>query len=387
MNTPTLRPLIALLLVLSPLTRAEPTLPGVAEKLQPFIDQNEIAGAVTLVVSKDKVLHRQSLGMADREANRPMTDDAIFWIASMTKPVTGVAILMLQEEGKLSINDPVAKHLPEFAALKTPSGQPANLTLKHLLTHSSGLGEAKIDEQQKAKNLAELVPHFLDKKMQFEPGAKWSYCQSGINTLGRIVEVAGGKSFPQFVQERLFSPLGMKDTTFYPTKAQQARIARTYKRDGATKNLQPAAITLFGNRDLAETDRTPLPNGGLFSTADDYARFCQMLLNNGTLATHTYLKPETAKLLNTVLSGDLKTGFTPGNGWGPATCIVRQPQGVTAMLSPGTYGHGGAYGTQAWIDPAKGVAYVLMVQRQNFPNSDASDVRKTFQQAAVDAMK
>jgi CubicO group peptidase (beta-lactamase class C family) len=393
MNTSALRPLamvLTLLLLLSGFAQAQapqPALPGVAEKLQPFIADEEITGAVTLVTTKDKVLHRQSIGLADREANRPMTDDAIFWIASMTKPVTGVAIVMLQEEGKLSIDDPVAKHLPEFANLKTPSGKPANLTLKHLLTHSSGLGEATRDEQLAAKNLAELVPHFLDKKMQFEPGAKWSYCQSGINTLGRIIEVASGQSYDQFVHDRISAPLGMKDTTFYPTQAQQARIAKTYKRNGTTHKLEPATLAFFGNRKLEETDRVPLANGGLFSTADDYGRFCRMLLNGGTLDGKKILSPQGVKTLSTVISGDLKTGFTPGNGWGCAVCVVRQPQGVTAMLSPGTFGHGGAYGTQAWIDPHKGVAYILMVQRQNFPNSDASDVRKAFQQAAADAIK
>jgi CubicO group peptidase (beta-lactamase class C family) len=112
-----------------------------------------------------------------------------------------------------------------------------------------------------------------------------------------------------------------------------------------------------------------------------------MLLNGGTLDGHTYLTPASLKLMSSILSGDVKTGFTPGNGWGTAVCVVREPQGVTAMLSPGTFGHGGAYGTQAWIDPVKGVAYVLMVQRQNFPNSDDSAVRKAFQQAAADAIK
>jgi len=393
MNTSALRLLAIILTPLLLLTlpaSAQPPqakLPGIAEKLQPFIDNNEITGAVTEVVTKDKIIHREAIGLMDRETNKPMTEDALFWIASMTKPITGTAILILQEEGKLSIDDPVARHLPEFANLKTPSGKPANLTLKHLLTHSSGLGEATRDEQLKAKNLAELVPHFLDKKMQFEPGAKWSYCQSGINTLGRIIEVASGKSYDAFVRERILEPLGMKDTTFYPTPEQQKRLARTYRRDAKTGQLTPATLAFFGGKKLEETDRVPLANGGLFSTTDDYGRFCQMLLNDGTLNGMTILKPASVKQLSTVISGDLKTGFTPGNGWGCAVCVVRQPQGITAMLSPGTFGHGGAYGTQAWIDPVKGVAYILMVQRQNFPNSDASEVRKAFQQAAVDGMK
>ena len=128
-------------------------------------------------------------------------------------------------------------------------------------------------------------------------------------------------------------------------------------------------------------DRYPAPNGGLFSTASDYARFCRMLLNGGALDGRQLLKPETVKRMSTIQTGDLKTGFTAGNGWGLGVCVVREPQGVTAMLSPGTFGHGGAYGTQAWIDPVKNLVYVLMIQRSNLKDSDASDVRYAFQAA------
>ncbi|MDB5318573.1 MAG: penicillin-binding protein beta-lactamase class [Phycisphaerales bacterium] len=361
--------------------------PAIAEALKPFIADNEITGAVTLVATKDRIVHLAAIGESDSSAHTPMKPDAIFWIASMTKPLTGTAILMLQDEQKLSIEDPVAKFIPDFANIKTPSGKPANLTLRHLLTHTSGLSEATVEQQKAAKTLSDLIPHFVDKPTKFEPGEKWMYCQSGINTLGRIIEIASGQPLPDFLEKRITGPLGMRDTTFYPSKAQQARTARTYSKSKETGKLEPAIVSLFAGLDLADTGRVPLANGGLYSTASDYARFCQMLLNNGALDGRIYLRPESIKLMSSILSGDVKTGFTPGNGWGTAVCVVREPQGVTAMLSPGTFGHGGAYGTQAWIDPVKGVAYVLMVQRQNFANSDASDVRKTFQQAAVDAMK
>jgi CubicO group peptidase (beta-lactamase class C family) len=186
------------------------------------------------------------------------------------------------------------------------------------------------------------------------------------------------------MSEHLFNPLGMKDTTFYPTSEQMARLATAYKRTGDV--LEPADIMMFHGQDLTSHDRYPAPNGGLFSTASDYGRFCQMILNHGEWAGHRYLKPQTVALMTSVQSGKLKTGFTPGNGWGLGWCVVRQPQGSTAMLSPGTHGHGGAYGTQAWIDPEKGLVFVLMVQRANFPNADDSPVRKAFQQAAVNAM-
>jgi CubicO group peptidase (beta-lactamase class C family) len=368
-----------------------PTLPGVGAAMQEMVAKNEIAGAVTLVVSKDRVLHLESTGFADIAANRPMTPDALFWIASMTKPVTGVAVLMLQDEGKLSVTDPVAKYLPEFGALKTPSGKPANLTITQILTHTSGLGEATGPAAEQAHTLADLVPIWLAAPMQYEPGEKWKYTQSGINAASRIVEVVSGMTFDVFVQKRIFDPLGMKDTTFYPTDGQRARLATAYAKNKDSGVLEPVAPRAeYGTR-----ARPPQGNGGLFSTAPDYARFAQMLLNGGTFEDRRYLSAEAMKLLSTAQTGDLPTGFfqndTYGNrgtnyGWGIATCILRTPhEGVASMLSPGTFGHGGAWGTQAWIDPVKGVAYIMMVQRSNFPNSDASEVRRVFQQAAADA--
>jgi CubicO group peptidase (beta-lactamase class C family) len=371
---------------------ADPTLPGVGAAMQEMIAKNEIAGAVTVVVSKDKVLHFDTSGFADVAAKRPMAADTLFWIASMTKPVTGVAVLMLQDEGKLAVTDPVARYLPEFASLKTPSGKPANLTILQILTHTSGLGEASGPAAQQAKTLADLVPVWLAAPMQYEPGERWKYTQSGINAAGRIVEVVSGMTFDAFVQKRIFDPLGMKSTTFYPTDEQRARLATAY-----AKNRDSGALDAVPPRpDFGSRNRPPQGNGGLYSTAPDYARFCQMLLNGGTLDGRRYLSDRAMKVLTTPQTAGLPTGFFQseayGNhgtnyGWGLGTSILRVPHdGVAAMLSPGTYGHGGAWGTQAWIDPVKGVAYVLMVQRSNFPNSDASEVRRVFQQAASDAL-
>src|ERR1044071_349381 len=180
--------------------------------MEEMIAQNEIAGAVTVVVSRDKILHLETTGFADVASKKPMSPDSIFWIASMTKPITGTAILMLQDEGKLSVADPVAKYLPEFASLKTPSGKSANLTISQILTHTSGLGEAGTNAAQ-AKTLADLVPLWLAAPMQYEPGEKWKYTQSGINAAARIVEVLSGMTFDAFLQKRLFDPLGMKHTT------------------------------------------------------------------------------------------------------------------------------------------------------------------------------
>jgi CubicO group peptidase (beta-lactamase class C family) len=382
---------IAVLVLAASLTTfaAEPKLAGVGAAMADLVSKQEIPGAVTVVVSKDRILHLEATGSADLATKRPMTPDTLFWIASMTKPVTGVAILMLQDEGKLKVSDPVSKYLPGFADLKTPSGKPANLTITQILTHTSGLGEATGAAAQQAKTLGDLEKLWLAAPMQYEPGAQWKYTQSGINAASRIVEVISGKTFDVFVQQRIFDPLGMKDTTFYPTDAQRARLVTAY-----AKNKDTGALEMVPPRpDFGPRDRPPQGNGGLYSTGPDYARFARMLLNGGTLDGKRYLSADAMTFLTTPQTGNLPTGFFQGAdrgdrgsnyGWGIGTCILKTPHdGVASMLSPGTYGHGGAWGTQAWIDPVKGVAYILMIQRSGLPNSDGSDIRLAFQQAAA----
>ena len=362
-----------------------PALSAITERVSPFVDDREIAGAVTLVATPDRIVHLDATGKADIASGKPMRPDALFWIASMSKPVTAAAVLMLQDEGKLSVDDPVEKHLPEFQNLKFANGKPARVTIRHILPHTSGMGELSTDEERAAQTLAEVIPHYVAKPVAFERGSKWVYCQSGINTAGRIVEVVSGMSFDQFVARRLFDPLGMKDTTFYLSDAQLPRLATSYRRTDKGA-LEAAPIFILHGKSPTRRDRFPMANGGLFSTASDYARFARMLLNRGTLDGKRYLTPESVALMSTIQTDDLKTGFTEGNGWGIGCCVVRKPQGVTAALSPGTFGHGGAYGTQAWIDPAKQRVYLLMVQRANFGNSDASPVRRAFQEAANAAL-
>ena len=368
---------------------ASPKIPGVSAAMQKAVENGEISGAVTVVATKDRVLHCDVTGLADIGRQEPMKPDSLFWIASMTKPVTAVAVLMLEDEGKLKVTDPVAIYIPEFAGLRTPSGKPADLTIAQLLTHTSGLGEAPRERASKARTLADLIPLFLAVPMQYEPGAKWSYTQSGINVASRIVEIVSGLSFDVFLQKRIFDPLGMKDTTFYPTQKPSAHLVVACKKNPTTGALEaappPSGFGVEG--------RPPFGNGGLFSTGPDYARFCQMLLAGGRLGRKRYLSPEAMKLLTTVQTGNLPTGFFQSPeygshgtnyGWGIGTCILREPHpGVAAVLSPGTFGHGGAWGTQAWIDPVRGVTFILMVQRTDFPNSDASEVRRAFQKAAV----
>jgi len=302
----------------------------------------------------------------------------------MSKPILATLLLMLQDEGLLSVDDPVEKYLPEFKGLKTADGKPAKVTIRHLLTHTSGMCEITSDQARDCKTLASVIPLYVAKPVGFTPGSKWVYCQSGINTGGRIAEAVTGEPLEKLLKRRLFDPLGMKDTTFYLTEKQLPRLTKSYTRTDKG-DLEVTDIRFLNGKSPTSLDRFPAPNGGLFSTASDYARFCQMVLRGGELDGRRYLKPETVKLMTTIQTAGLKTGFTDGNGWGLGWCVVREPQGITAMLSPGTFGHGGAYGTQAWIDPGTKRISILMVQRANFPNSDASEVRRGFQEAASGA--
>jgi CubicO group peptidase (beta-lactamase class C family) len=364
---------------------APPAIAAISDRLRKYIAEREIAGAVTLVATPDRVVHLDATGSAALNPDEAMRMDAIFWIASMSKPILGTLLLMLQDEGLLSVDDPVEKYLPEFKGLKTADGKPAQVTIRQLLTHTSGMGEITPEQARASRTLADVIPLYVARPVAFTPGSKWAYCQSGINTGGRIAEVVTGESLDKLLQRRLFGPLGMRDTTFYLTEKQLPRLARSYRRTGKGE-LEATEIGFLLGKSPTSLDRFPAPNGGLFSTASDYARFCQMVLRGGELDGKRYLKPETVKLMTTIQTAGIKTGFTPGNGWGLGWCVVREPQGVTAMLSPGSFGHGGAYGTQAWIDPTAKRVYILMVQRANFPNSDASEVRKGFQEAARSAL-
>jgi|GEM_PF-367692 len=368
-------------LSISALAAAAPELPGIAAAMQKKVDSGAISGAVTMVVTKDDILHFAATGFATRETGHAMDTDTLFDIKSMTKPITAVALLQLQDAGKLHVDDFVSKYIPAFAALRTPSGQPANLTISHLMTHTSGLGEGGRDSP--APDLATLVERAVADQMQFEPGAKWKYCQSGINTAARIIEIVSDLRFDEYLVRHIFEPLQMHDTTHYPDPKLPQRLATLYRKNNDTGFGEPQPTPPH----LASHDRAPLANSGLFTTAADYARFCQMLLNEGELDGQRILKPATVRFLQTPRTTDPDAGFVPGSAWGVGVIVVTEPQGVTAPLSPGTFGHGGAYGTQAWIDPTKGVAYVMMIQRQNYGNGDASDVRRDFQTAAFNALR
>jgi CubicO group peptidase (beta-lactamase class C family) len=347
---------------------------AIPARMEEFVAEHQIAGAVTLVGRQGRVVHASAVGMADIDAQRQLATDSLFGIMSMTKPVTATAVMMLVEEGKLALDDPVAKYIPAFADARTKDGQPVvGLTIRRLITHTSGL----TGDQSCPVSLEATAAELAKRPFEFQPGEKWAY-GPGLNVCGRVVEIASGMAFDEFVAQRILQPLGMSDTTFRLSTPQHERLATLYALEG--QQLKPAPR-------WSDADKFINPSGGLFSTAADMARFYHMILAGGEYDGKRLLRPESVKQMTTVQTGDLATGFTPGNGWGLGWCIVRKPEGVTGMLSPGTFGHGGAYGTQGWVDPQRKAVFVLMIQRSNLPNSDASDIRREFQRLAVEALE
>ena len=390
----------AIIVLAMPLQAAEfdaAKLGKIRERMQSFVDQKVIAGAVTCVGSKEGVSHLEAVGLQKIETKQPMPKDALFRIASMTKPITAMGIMILQEEGKLSVDDPVEKHLPEFrgqrivasregdsVTLKKPSRL---ITIRDLLTHTSGLpggfpsGLADL-YQTRNRTLAEAVLVSSQQPLDFEPGSKWSYCNAGIDTLGRIIEVTSGQSFEEFLKVRIFQPLGMNDTACFPSEQQTTRIAGLY--DSKDGELIVANRPIVGP---ATGAKHPIPAGGLYSTAADLAKLYQAMLNAGRLGSTKVISPESLLTMTKVQTGDLPCGFVPGMGFGFGWAVVKESQGVTAMVSPGTFGHGGAFGTQAWIDPKQDLFVILLIQRVGLANADGSDIRRELQQLAVDAIK
>lgn len=364
--------------------------------LQPFIDNGEVPGLIAVVGNPDGIIAQSVLGSANVELKQPMRANSLFRIASMTKPIVALGIMILQDEGKLSVDDDVAKHLPEFAGLqlaeqkegKTELRAPTRpIRIRDLLTHTSGMpggypGELKNLYFDRAHTLAEATAVAAKQPLQFEPGTKWAYCNSGIDALGRIIEVKSGKSYEEFLNERIFKPLKMVDTTPFPSEDQLQRLAGLYDRKEG--RLIFASYVLLGP---VKGAKHPIPAGGLYSTAADLARLYQMMLHGGELDGQRILSAEAVKQMTTLQTGEIKTGFTDGMGWGFGWQFTREPQGVHAMMSKGTYGHGGAFGTQGWIDPEKKIFVILLIQRTGLQNADASPMRKALQEVAVTLAK
>src|SRR5262245_15560617 len=306
----------------------------IPRRMEQLVKEGQIAGVVTLVATKDRVVHLAAVGKADVESGRPMEPDAIFRVASMTKPITSTALMMLVEQGKLAIDDPVSRHIPAFTGQKLKDGSAARpVTIRDIVTHTAGLATSPGSAVQEA-SLADISEAIGRLPLEFSPGSKWQY-SSGITIAGRLIEIASGESYADFLQRHIFEPLGMKDSKFQLTPAQAKRLATTYK-PGKEKGLTEAVPI----PDPTQA-RTPNPSGGLYSTAADMARFYQCILNGGTLDGVRLLSVKSAAETLRIHTPGIVTGFTPGNGWGLGWCVVEKPQGVTRLLSPGTFGHGG----------------------------------------------
>lgn len=358
-------------------TTTWPSIDSIEKHVERHMAEGQISGAVTLVSKKGEVVHAAAQGLANLEDQTAMTPETMFSIASMTKPIAATALMILVDEKKVKLDDPVAKYIPKFEEAQL-DGKPLDspITLRHCLTHTAGLSGG----QQNSGSLEETAKAIAARPLNFKPGTRWQY-SPGLTVIGRVVEVASKMKLEDFMAERIFEPLGMTSTTFNPTPEQRQRLAVLYQPGPQPKTMAPTKHWL---NEVSPT-RPPNPSGGLFSTAEDILKFNQMLLNEGKHEGQQIVSAESVKEMRTLQTEDLETGFTPGNGWGLGVCVIREPQGATAALSPGSFGHGGAFGTQAWIDPEKQMVFILMIQRTNFGNSDASELRGDFQRLAVEA--
>ena len=362
-----------------PKRQPPPVMDSVNGAMQRYVAKGRAAGAVTLVAHRGKVVHFGAVGLRDIESDKKMQRWTRFAIASMTKPITATAVMILHEQGKLDVNDPLEKYLPEFGNVRLKSGDEVSrkLTIRDALTHTSGI----VGDQVFRGSLADHVTEVASRPLGFQPGDKWQY-SPGVSVAGRVVEVVSGQPFEDFLRERIFQPLGMSKTTFRPDGKGVANLAVIYQPGENEGTLSPA-----GNRISTFTEEDgPNPSGGLVSTAQDLFRFYQMVLNGGEFRGQRVLSSQSVQMMVSPQIGDLETGFTPGNTWGLGWCIVKEPQGVTKMLSTGTYGHGGAFGTQGWVDPVEETIFILLIQRTNMGNSDGSEMRGEFQAVAVEAL-
>ena len=377
------------------------------DMVQRHIDAHDISGAVTLVARKGKVAHFEAHGLADVEAKKPMSKDSLFWIMSMTKPVVGTAVLMMMEEGRLRLTDPVSKFIPEFKGSKVaviqdrPAGAPAptrgtppqfytvpaarELTIQDLLTHVNGLntgGAASSAEVAKValkagESLADYIPRLATTPLDFQPGTRWAYSATAAwDTMERIVEVITGQPFDRFVRERIFDPLGMKDTTFRPSPEQLARIATQYRgANGTFTRVDTKAVWLNSPTYLSG-------GGGLMSSAEDYLQFGQMLANRGELNGKRLLGPKTVELMSSVFVPDTLPGRAKGRGFGLSVQVITDQIVANTPISNGSFGWDGAFGTHFWVDPKEKIVGLFMVQAAG-PNRQ---MNPDFENAVMQAL-
>ncbi len=372
--------------------------------LQRYIDQGEIAGAVSLVARRGRVAHFESQGVIDLESRQPMRPDAIFRLASMTKPLTSLAVMMLHEEGRFLLDDPVSKFLPEF---KNPKVAVANapheraeggyrlvpaereITIRHLLTHSAGLASGTAGPTVEAAKkltashgpqtlLADHIRRLAELPLNFQPGSAWEYGPA-TDVLGRLVEVVSGQPLDQFFRQRILGPLAMSDTWFYLPDDRLPRLATAYKKqDGKLVKLTAPGVDARNGRFFSGA-------GGLAGTAEDYSRFCQMLLNGGQLDGTRLVSRKTIEAMTANHIGGLPLWQDTYRGYGFGLGFrVRERLGESQTLgSVGEYGWGGAYGTYFWVDPKEQMFGILMIQLSPYSHVN---LRPEFQNAVTQAI-
>jgi CubicO group peptidase (beta-lactamase class C family) len=377
----------------------EAILKNIPVRTKAFVDDHTVAGVVTMVLHNGKVVEFDAVGMADGEAGLAMKKDTIFQIMSMTKPFTGVGIMMLAEEGKLGLRDPVERYLPEFHGLRVATtaepesgrlGEPVRaITIRDLMTHTAGMFDsppADLPDYNQRMNvpLADLMKTFAKQQLLFQPGTHWSYSSPGIDILGRIIEVCSGQKYEDFIAQRLLTPLGMKDSFFFPDAARVGRIAMVYEGHSGMLKRSPGTILGGDPAKHREGATYPAPAWGLHSTAEDLSHFYEMMLEGGSYKGHRYLSEFSVKLMTEVHTGELNpSGWMGGSGYGLTWEVVKDPYGELEGHSLGTFGHGGAFGTQGWIDPKRNLITIMLIQRSNGGTEALKYAVMTMAEAAV----
>lgn len=365
-------------------------------RMHGLVDQQKLAGVTTLVARHGKVVHFDAYGEADLASGKPLTRDAIFRIASMTKPITGVAMMILYEEGKWKLDDPVAKYIPEFAALKVKGAdgqlvdQATPMTMAQLMSHSAGFGVSSAYEGAGLadSDLQGMVDKLAALPLATQPGTAWDYGPS-VNIQGYVVEKLSGQSLDEFFRQRIFDPLKMPDTGFWVDPAKAGRVVgiNTY-RDGKIAAAAQAARPVLTSR-----PRFLAGSGGLFSTTEDYWRFAQMLANHGELDGARILKPETVKLMyRDVLQPGVKVDLygpsQEGVGFGMDVAIILDPEAAGTPQGLNTHYWGGAFGTWYWVDPTNDVVFVGMIQnlQGSVPGAGTPPLRSLSYPLVYDAL-
>jgi CubicO group peptidase (beta-lactamase class C family) len=394
-------------LVVTPLLAQTPKVAGVnsaivsqiPQRMKSFVDARTVAGVVTLVSHGDEVVEFDAEGMADLETARPMQKDTIFQIMSMTKPVTAIGIMMLAEEGKLALRDPVEQYLPEFHNVKVRTtvgpdadrlGVPNHLiTIRDLLTHTAGIQDpapASIHDYQQLMNvpLEQVVKELAKQPLLFQPGTQWSYSSPGIEILGRIIEVCSQQKYEDFIAERILRPLGMKDTFFYPPADKINRIAMVYAQQDGKLVRAPGSILGGDPTRYRKGAVFPAPGWGLYSTAEDLLHLYRMMLKGGMYQGHRYLSPFSVHLMTEPhTTGIQPVGWMGGSDYGLAWEIVTDPLGELAGHTVATYGHGGAFGTQGWIDPQNELISIMLIQRSDGGTDSMRNVFMTMAESSI----